>query len=72
MGTDQNSDYIFVEREVLLDYEGGILVGIHRANLFLLGNQYVGRRVRVTGEVQRDSANRRFITVTRRQQIELR
>ncbi len=72
LGTSDSSDYIFVEVDALLDLKGLLAVQQDSRALLLLGNQYVGRRVRVSGDVQRDENGRRFIRVTKREQIELR
>jgi len=56
---------------VLLDLQGIIAAQRDSKNLLLLGNQYVGRRIRVSGAVERDSAGRRFVRVSSREQIEL-
>jgi hypothetical protein len=71
LGTQQSSDYILLDRDALLASEDRMVLAQYGPNLLLFGNQYVGKRVRVAGEVQRDSANRRFIRVTRLEQIEL-
>jgi len=71
LGTSQTSDYVFVEASVLLDLQGVIAARQDRNNILILGNQYVGRRIRVSGAVEQDSSGRRFIRVSTRQQIEL-
>ena len=71
LGTSPSADYVFVEAKVLLDLQGIIAAQRDSKNLLLLGNQYVGRRIRVSGAVERDSAGRRFVRVSSREQIEL-
>ena len=71
LGTSQNSDYVFVEMTVLLDLQGMIAAQRDSRNMLLLGDQYVGHRIRVSGAVEKDPAGRRFIRVSSREQIEL-
>lgn len=71
LGTASTADYILVEKQVLLDLGGRVAVVQDPRNMLLLGSQYVGRKVRVRGEIQRDESNRRFIRVIQRDQIEL-
>ena len=71
LGTSQSSDYVFVEVTVLLDLQGMLAAQQDSRNMLLLGNQYVGRRIMVSGEVEKDTAGRRFIRVSSREQIEL-
>ncbi len=72
LGTAKTADYILVERAALLDLEGRVVAAKHPGNIMLLGSQYVGMRISVSGNVERDSGGKRFIKVTRREQIEIR
>jgi hypothetical protein len=71
LGTTDSSDYVFVEYMVLLEKENLALLRGNPGAVMSLGEQYVGARVRVSGEVERDGQGRRFIRVAKREQIEL-
>ncbi|SRR5579884_3405760 len=68
-----SSPYVFVETKALVGSE--IADYLHTQNdtnsLLRLGTQYIGRQIRVSGRIQRDQADRRFILVTNRYQITL-
>lgn len=72
LGTGDTADYMLVDRAALLDLQGRVIAAKDPRNVILLGSQYVGMRIRVSGDVKRDSSGRRFIKVTRREQIEIR
>ena len=72
LGTTETADYILVDKAALLDLQGRVVAAKDPRNIMLLGSQYVGMRIRVSGDVERDSSGRRFIKVTRREQIEIR
>jgi 8-oxo-dGTP pyrophosphatase MutT (NUDIX family) len=71
LGTGDKSDYIFIEHGALMDMQGAMITAGNPRNLFLLGHQYVGKKIRVTGDVERDGIRRKFIRVARRDQIEI-
>lgn len=71
LGTSQDADYIFVEMNVLLDLQGMLAAQQNSRNLLLLGDRFVGRRIKVSGTIERDSLGRKFIRVSNRAQIEL-
>jgi len=64
-------DYLVVPLDVFRDAQG--FAAARRSNGGLAGaaGDYVGRRIRVAGQPQRDAAGRRFLQVARRNQIEL-
>jgi len=68
-----SSGYVFVETKALVgDQIAAALQTRNDTNTLLgLGNQYIGRQIRVSGHIQRDQADRRFILVTNRDQIKL-
>jgi hypothetical protein len=71
--SSDSSDYVFVQTKALVGTE--IADYLHAQNdtnsLIRLGTQYIGRRIRVAGHIQRDQAGWRFILVTNRYQITL-
>jgi hypothetical protein len=72
LGPSDAADYILVEHAVLMDREGRTLIAKDPRNRRLLGSKYVGMRIRVNGGIERDGTGRKFIRVTRRDQIEIR
>lgn len=72
LGTAETADYILVDKAALLDLQGRVVAAKDPRNIMLLGSQFVGMRIKVSGDVERDSSGRRFIKVTRREQIEIR
>ena len=73
LSSSGSSDYVFIQTKALVGDEiAGALRARNDTNTLLrLGAQYVGRQIRVSGQIQRDQADRRFILVTNRNQIEL-
>ena len=70
-GTSGSADYAFIDGRVLLQ-EPAALIAIQRDSkaILTIGNQFVGKRIRISGEVQKDTAGRRYIRVNERAQIE--
>lgn len=71
LGNGETADYILVDRAALLDQQGRVAAAKDARNIILLGGQYIGMRIKVSGPVQCDSSGRRFIKVSRREQIEI-
>lgn len=71
LGSGPSSDFVFLESHVLLDLEGLMEIRRRSENVLFLGNRYVGKRIKVYGEIDRTESGRRYIRVTHRDQIEI-
>lgn len=74
LGVSPESAYVLVDPRELIDLKARALMrdpDSRRVAGSLLGTDFVARRIRVTGQVQRDSVRRPFILVNKREQIEI-
>jgi len=70
LGTTNSSDYILVEGRALLDTQSMLALTNNPAQILFLGNQFVGKKIHVSGNISRDNDGRMYIIVKQRQQIE--
>ena len=76
LGTSEDSDYIAVQIDVLVLQPQNVLTmagspgNFQMAEFLSLGDSYIGKKIRVRGEIQRDSQQRKSIWVTKKEQIE--
>ena len=70
LGPSADSPFSSIEPAVLWDQKAKLQARdpIMRR---LLGADFVGRKVRISGQIQRDTHNRQFIHVSKREQIEI-
>jgi hypothetical protein len=76
LGPSGENTFVFIQVDVLVT-DTSILMQLATlppaaqiTEVFSLGNLYIGKKIRVTGDVQTDAQNKRYIWVKSKQQIE--